>query len=50
VASKGSSVDIHALRGFRMARGQADSLFLACMISSITAPCRFIPTLSKTRF
>ena len=29
-----------------MARGQAGSLFLTCVISSITAPRRFIPTLS----
>jgi hypothetical protein len=30
----------------RMARGQAGSLYLTCVISSITAPRRFIPTLS----
>src|SRR6516165_8869890 len=29
-----------------MARGQIGSLFLTCVISSITAPRRFIPTLS----
>jgi hypothetical protein len=30
----------------RMARSQVGSLFLTCVISSITAPRRFIPTLS----